>query len=50
MDEVKLMELYLRTKLDARDFHGVQDAASDIRDLEAKVDTINHLINTHTHD
>lgn len=28
---------YLRMKLDAEDWHGVQDAASDIREIEAKI-------------
>lgn len=27
---------YLRMKLDEGDFHGVQDAASDLRDIEAR--------------
>lgn len=47
-EQVKLLELYLRQKLDERDFHGVQDAASDIRDIEAKIQTVEHLIRMHT--
>jgi len=28
---------YLRTKIDSEDWHAVQDAASDIREIEAKL-------------
>lgn len=32
-----VMVAYLRTKLDAEDWHGVQDAASDLRDIDAEL-------------
>lgn len=47
-EEVKVLELYLRSKLEQRDFHAVQDAAADIRELEAKIATVQHLILVHT--
>lgn len=31
------MKTYLRLKLDEEDFHGVQDAASDIRDIDSEI-------------
>lgn len=31
---------YLRMKLDAGDWHAVQDAASDIRELDAKLELL----------
>lgn len=46
MQEVKIADLklkklgmvaYLKLKLDSEDWHGVQDAASDIRELEAMI-------------
>jgi hypothetical protein len=32
--------LYLRSKLEANDLHGVMDAAADIRELEARLDEL----------
>lgn len=29
---------YMKLKLDAEDWHGVQDAASDLRDLDSELD------------
>jgi hypothetical protein len=31
---------YCRMKLDAGDYHAVQDAASDIRELDAKIELL----------
>jgi len=31
----KVLIQYLESKLEAEDFHGVQDAASDIREIDA---------------
>lgn len=36
-DEVDLMERYLKLRLRHRDWHGVMDAAADIRELEARI-------------
>ena len=33
---------YLRLKLDAEDWHGVQDAASDLRDLDSELDGLRY--------
>lgn len=35
------MIAYLRLKLDENDMHGVQDAASDIREIDAKLSVLN---------
>lgn len=35
--EVDLMERYLQLRLRLRDWHGVMDAAADIRELEAMI-------------
>jgi hypothetical protein len=32
--------LYLRSKLDANDLHGVMDAAADIREIDARLDEL----------
>jgi hypothetical protein len=34
---------YLRMKLDASDWHAVQDAASDIRELDAQIELLRQL-------
>lgn len=34
---------YLQSKLKAEDWHAVQDAASDIRELEAKLEVLRKL-------
>lgn len=36
-DAIKTMEGYLRLRLRLRDWHGVMDAAADIRELEAQL-------------
>jgi hypothetical protein len=32
---IEIMEQYLRVRLEMRDWHGVMDAAADLRELEA---------------
>ena len=34
------MIVYLRHKLEIQDYHGVQDAASDIREIDAKLSVL----------
>ncbi len=41
--EKETMVLYLRLKLDQRDWHGVCDAANDIRDIDAKLELLGEL-------
>jgi hypothetical protein len=36
-EELTLMEQYLKLKLAQRDWHGVADAAMDIREIEAQL-------------
>lgn len=36
----KLMVKYLRLRLRLNDMHGVQDAASDIREIDAKISVL----------
>jgi hypothetical protein len=33
---------YLKAKFDAEDWHGVQDAASDLRDLDCELDGLSY--------
>lgn len=33
---------YLKLKVDGADWHGVQDAASDLRDIEAEMKGLHH--------
>jgi len=40
---VRTMVEYLRMKLEQRDWHGVADAAMDIRELEARLDSLRKL-------
>jgi uncharacterized small protein (DUF1192 family) len=42
-DEIRCLEAYLRVQLARRDFHGVSDAANDLRVLEAELQTIERL-------
>jgi hypothetical protein len=37
---IEVMEQYLRVRLEMRDWHGVMDAAADLRELEAKLQTL----------
>jgi len=41
--ELTLMERYLELKRVQRDWHGVADAAMDIRELEAKLKVLREL-------
>lgn len=34
-NKINVMEIYLSMKVDERDWHGVADAAMDLRELEA---------------
>lgn len=36
-EAIKVMEAYLRMKLDQRDWHAVADAAMDLREMEAQL-------------
>jgi hypothetical protein len=42
-DQKAALVAYCRSKLAAGDWHAVQDAASDIRELDAKLDLLNDL-------
>lgn len=35
-----LMKNYLQLKVDEEDWHGVQDAASDLRDIDVEITTL----------
>ena len=43
-EQKKLMLDYLKMKLDNEDYHGVEDAASDIRDIEAAIHELEMLV------
>jgi hypothetical protein len=36
----EVLIVYLRTAIDAEDWHAVQDSASDIREIEAKLEIL----------
>jgi hypothetical protein len=36
---------YIKLKIEQKDWHGVSDAANDIRELEAKIETYKELEN-----
>lgn len=38
---LKVMEQYLTTRIGQRDWHGVMDAAADIREIEAELKGLN---------
>lgn len=40
---IKVMERYLRVRMAMRDWHGVMDAAADLRELEAKLQVLQEL-------
>lgn len=40
---IAIMEQYLRVRMEMRDWHGVMDAAADLRELEAKLHTLQAL-------
>lgn len=40
---IAILETYLKTKLEIRDWHGVADAAMDIRELEAQLRLLEEL-------
>ena len=40
---IAVMEQYLRVRMEMRDWHGVMDAAADLRELEAKLYTLEYL-------
>jgi len=35
-EKIKFMVSYIKIRMDMKDWHGVEDAGSDIRDLEAE--------------
>ena len=39
-----LMKSYLQLKVDEEDFHGVQDAASDLRDIDSALAAIKMVV------
>lgn len=41
--DVELMKSYLQMRFSMSDWHGVMDAAADIRELEAKIRTLEEL-------
>jgi hypothetical protein len=44
LEEQRAMLLqYLRSKLDAGDLHAVQDAASDMREIDAKLEILRSM-------
>ena len=43
---VEFMKRYLQLKFDMQDWHGVEDAGSDIRDLEAEKKALLWVIDT----
>lgn len=43
LDELRpVLMRYLKAKFDAEDWHGVQDAASDLRDLDCELDGLKY--------
>lgn len=43
LDELRpVLMRYLKAKFDAEDWHGVQDAASDLRDLDCELDGLRY--------
>lgn len=42
-EERKQLIAYLKSKLSSEDWHAVQDAASDIREIEAKIEVLDDL-------
>ncbi len=38
-----ILVAYLKMKLDAEDWHAVQDAASDIRELDAQIEMLHRF-------
>jgi len=41
--ELAALVVYLGVKVTARDWHGVSDAAMDIREVEAKISVLKHI-------
>jgi hypothetical protein len=44
-DKLALMEEYMKLKMKERDWHGVADAAMDIREIEAQLRVLKELAN-----
>lgn len=42
--KIHLLTQYLRLKLEEEDWHGVEDAASDIRDVVAQINVLTELL------
>ena len=47
-DQLAQMKDYIQMRLDMEDWHGVQDAASDIREILAKMEMLKELKNAST--
>jgi hypothetical protein len=43
-DKLAMMEKYLKLKTKERDWHGVADAAMDIREIEAQLKILKELV------
>lgn len=39
----EMLMVYLRSKLDSGDLHAVQDAASDMREIDAKLEVLRSM-------
>ena len=46
LDQKKMLINYLLKKVQAEDWHAVQDSASDIRELDAKLEVLEELDTT----
>lgn len=40
IEEMRVLEVYAKSKLKAREWHGLADAAMDLRELEARLDAV----------
>lgn len=40
---IRVMERYMRVRLAMRDWHGVMDAAADLRELEAQLNLLKSM-------
>ena len=43
-DQYELMNEYLLLKLEEKDYHGVEDAASDIRDIVSAITALEEVL------
>lgn len=47
LKEKQSLKPYLLSKLEAEDYHGVQDAASDMRDIQSQIEILKVFVNEH---